>query len=128
MAHDRKSVAVTVLVLASALGAARAEELRLPLSHGLWATGDGVCAMAPPGPVEDSFIEIGRGTFSMYESFCRIGNVRQSEPAEYRATLTCTSEGMPTSVELHIVKHSPKRFTVLDGPGRGKDYVHCGRR
>lgn len=119
---------LTAFALAAGFGAAGAEDLRLPLSHGIWATSTDVCRLPMPGPVENSFIKIGRGTFQMYESSCAIGNVRQLSDGDYRATLTCRSEGMATSDELHITKHSPTRFTVLEGPGIGQDYVYCRSR
>ena len=103
-----------------------ADDQRIPLFHGEWALNGNHCGeIYGNGVAEDNFIVIGRGTFQMYESSCRITQVRQLNRQAGSAVLQGQSEGEPVTQGWAIKKHSPYRFTVLNGAGSGKDYELC---
>ncbi|MEO0542885.1 MAG: hypothetical protein AAFY99_03600 [Pseudomonadota bacterium] len=117
------------LALTIALGAvalAHANDVRLPLFHGEWALNGEHCGKGyGRGVAEDQFIEIGRGSFRMYESVCRITQVRKLSQTDWSTVLDCQSEGEVVTQGWSIKKHSPYRFTVLNGAGGGREYRLC---
>ncbi len=116
----------TTLALVLFAGNAIAEELRLPLFRGVWATELSHCGRDyADGLPEGAFITIGRGRIEFYESSCDIASVRKVTARRFRARLACSGEGETFERILLIEKHTPHRFTVIDGPGTGSTYRLC---
>ncbi|MEO1701618.1 MAG: hypothetical protein AAFR71_06145 [Pseudomonadota bacterium] len=111
----------------SSFAPAFSQETRLPLFHGQWAVDGQHCGKPYGGEVnEGQFIVIGRGTFELYESACRITQVQQLSATDWSTVLVCQSEGESFNQNWAIKKHSPYSFTVIDGGSSGKNYKLCG--
>ncbi|MEO1746136.1 MAG: hypothetical protein AAFR13_06355 [Pseudomonadota bacterium] len=120
-----KRLALGVFLCGFSAVAAAAEE-RLPLFHGQWALDGKQCGQSyNDGVAENQFIEIGRGTFRMYEAFCKITQVIQVTDQEWRTELVCSSEGESTTNEWAIDKISSTEFIVGAGAGEGNTYKLC---
>jgi hypothetical protein len=97
-----------------------ADDGRLPLFHGVWASPAEACALRdnPQTAIqrhwEGVFIEIGPGTVSFYEAACSIMSAEHGEGGRWIASLQCTGEGEVSEHTWQIVKHDAHSFSIAE--------------